>query len=146
MRRSVVAPAKRSPGAELKARTRQTPDGLPVYSFQTLLADLATIVQDTIQPNLPGAGSFVKNTLPSPVQQQALDLLGVRLRHVPYAVASSENTCGPQCLQQVTAYPQKELRPKANRAVLPDATLSETEYRGGGEKPWPSFDPNWMRG
>jgi hypothetical protein len=79
MRRSVVAPAKRSPGAELKARTRQTPDGLPVHGFQTLLADLATIVQDTIQPNLPGAGSFLKTTVPSPLQQRALDLLGVRV-------------------------------------------------------------------
>jgi transposase len=79
MRRSVVAPAERSPSAQLKARTRLTQDGLPVHSFPTLLADLATIVQNTVQPKLPGADSFLKTTVPSPLQQRALDLLGVRL-------------------------------------------------------------------
>ena len=79
LRTSVVAPARRSPSALRKARTKKTEDGLPVHSFQTLLADLATIVQDTIQPSIPGAEPFLKATVPTPVQQRALDLLGVRL-------------------------------------------------------------------
>ncbi|HRR25275.1 MAG TPA: hypothetical protein P5057_00505 [Acidobacteriota bacterium] len=80
MRRSVVAPAERSSSVRLKARTRLTQEGLPVHSFSTLLADLATIVQNTVQPKLPGAGSFLKTTVPSPLQQRALDLFGgVRL-------------------------------------------------------------------
>lgn len=38
LRRSVVAPAQRSDSAVLKAQTKQTVDGLPVHSFQSLLA------------------------------------------------------------------------------------------------------------
>ena len=79
LRGSIVAPARRSPRAQRKARTKKTEDGLPVHSFQTLLVDLATIVQDTIQPNIPGVDPFYKTTVPTPVQRRALDLLGVRL-------------------------------------------------------------------
>ena len=78
-RDSEVAPAQRSPAAHRKANTKQTEDGLPVHSFQTLLADLATISKDRIQPRLAGAAAFDKVTRPTPVQQRALDLLGVRL-------------------------------------------------------------------
>jgi hypothetical protein len=78
-RDSEVAPAQRSPAAQRKARTQQTADGLPVHSFQTLLADLATISKDRIQPRLAEAGAFDKVTRPTPVQQRAFDLLGVRL-------------------------------------------------------------------
>ena len=42
-RTSPVAPAARSPRALAKAATKQTPGDLPVHSFATLLADLATI-------------------------------------------------------------------------------------------------------
>lgn len=76
---SVVAPAERSPAAFRKARTKRTDDDLPVHSFHTLLADLATIVKDRVQPRLPGAPSFDKVTIPTPVQTRALELLGVRL-------------------------------------------------------------------
>jgi len=75
----VVAPAKPSAGALRKARTKHTADGLPVHSFQTLLADLATIVKNRIQPQLPRATPFDQLTRPTPLQQKALDLLGVRL-------------------------------------------------------------------
>ena len=78
-RDSEVAPAQRSPAAQRKAASKQTEDGLPVHSFQTLLADLATISIDRIQPRLAGAAEFDKITRPTPVQQRALDLLGVRL-------------------------------------------------------------------
>ncbi len=78
-RDSEVAPAQRSPAAQHKANTKHTEDGLPVHSFQTLLADLATISRDRIQPRLAGAATFDKVTRPTPVQQRAFDLLGVRL-------------------------------------------------------------------
>ena len=41
-RHSVVAPAQQSKAAVKKQTTGMTPDGLPVHSFRTLLADLAT--------------------------------------------------------------------------------------------------------
>ncbi|MFQ5664677.1 MAG: IS1634 family transposase [Terriglobia bacterium] len=79
LRDSVVAPAQRSPQALRKASTKRSQDGLPVHSFQTLLSDLATISKDRIQPRLTGAEPFDKVTRPTPLQQRALDLLGVRL-------------------------------------------------------------------
>jgi transposase len=79
LRASVVAPAQRSPKALRKARTKRTDDGLPVHSFPTLLKDLATIVKNRLQPRERSVPAFEKITRPTPVQQRALDLLGVRL-------------------------------------------------------------------
>jgi hypothetical protein len=45
-RDSIVTPAKPSPSAQAKARTLRTEDDFPVHSFQTLLADLATIAKN----------------------------------------------------------------------------------------------------
>jgi transposase len=78
-RSSAVAPAQRSPSARTKAQRKRTKHNLPVHSFQTLLKDLATINKDLIQPRLTGAPAFDKITIPTPVQQQALKLLGVKL-------------------------------------------------------------------
>jgi len=78
-RTSVVAPAKPSPSALKKARRKRTADNLPVHSFQTLLQDLATIVKNRIKPRLPEVPAFEKVTLPTSVQQRALDLLKVLL-------------------------------------------------------------------
>jgi len=78
-RTSVVAPAERSETAKKKAASKRTADGVPVHSFRTLLADLATITKNQIQPHLPDAPTFVKVTLPTPTQKKALDLLGVSL-------------------------------------------------------------------
>ena len=79
LRNSVVAPARRSPRANRKAAAKRTQDDYPVHSFQTLLADLATIVKNRIQPKLPGAGTFEKVTQPTRLQRRALSLLRVRL-------------------------------------------------------------------
>jgi Transposase DDE domain len=79
LRGSVVAPAEPSPKAQRKAQTKRTEEGLPVHSFQTLLADLATIIKNRIQPKIPGVEAFDQVTRPTPLQQQALDLLRVRL-------------------------------------------------------------------
>jgi len=51
-----------------------------VHSFTSLLADLATICANHIQP-LDEAPAFTIITTPTPVQRQALDLLGVNHRH-----------------------------------------------------------------
>jgi transposase len=78
-RKSVVQPAQRSPKAKAKAQRKRTDEGLPVHSFRTLLQDLSTIAKDRIRPKLPDAPEFEKVTTPTPLQQKALDLLGVRL-------------------------------------------------------------------
>jgi transposase len=78
-RQSVVQSAQRSAKAHAKAHTKRTDEGLPVHSFRTLLQDLSTLVKDRIRPKLAGAPEFDKLTTPTPLQQKALDLLGVRL-------------------------------------------------------------------
>jgi len=78
-RASIVAPAQRSPRARRKAATKRTGDGLPVHSFPTLLADLATIAINRIQPRLPDAKPFETLTRPTLLQQRALDLLEIRM-------------------------------------------------------------------
>jgi hypothetical protein len=73
-----VVPAPRSDGARRKEQTKRTAEGLPVHSFRTLLANLATLVQNRVVPS--GAGdqaAFDVLTQPSPLQQRAFDLLGL---------------------------------------------------------------------
>lgn len=79
LRHSPVAPARRSPAAERKAATKRTDDDMPIHSFGTLLADLATIAKNRIRLAVPGAEPFEKITRPTPNQQRILDLLGVSL-------------------------------------------------------------------
>jgi transposase len=78
-RASVVAPAQPSVKARRKASRQRTDAGEPVHSFQTLVADLATIVKNRIEPKIAGAQSFDQVTRPTPLQQKVLDLLRVRL-------------------------------------------------------------------
>ena len=70
-----VAPKEPSPSAKAKARTKRTPDALPVHSFQSLLADLATITRNTIVPAIPSALGWDQDTEPSPLQKKILNLL-----------------------------------------------------------------------
>ena len=79
LRESVVAPAKRSPTAKLKDETKRTKGDLPVHSFQTLLADLATIVRDICRPKIDNAPLFSKMTLKSPIQKKAFQLLKLKI-------------------------------------------------------------------
>ena len=66
--------------AKQKAGNKRNQENLPVHSFSTLLNDLATIAHNKIQINLPGETvAFSKITQPTPLQQKALDLLGVSL-------------------------------------------------------------------
>ena len=86
-RQNVVAPARVSPAAAKKTRTKLTEDGDPVESFRQLIDNLGTITLNLVQPALPGVAPIYKITRPTPLQQKALDLLGVTPR-VPSAAAS----------------------------------------------------------
>jgi hypothetical protein len=77
LRRSVVAQAQRSKAAVRKQTTGVTPDGLPVHSFRTLLADLATMARNTIITAINPNYSLTVVTRPTPIQQKAFDLLGL---------------------------------------------------------------------
>jgi hypothetical protein len=77
LRSSVVAPAQRSKAALKKQTTGVTPDGLPVHSFRTLLADLATMARNTISTAINPLYPMTVVTRPTPVQHKALDLLGL---------------------------------------------------------------------
>ena len=78
-RSSIVAAAQRSATAIQKRARGVTADGLPVHSFRTLLADLATLARNTITtavaPNLP----LTVLTRPTEVQRRAFELLDVAL-------------------------------------------------------------------
>ncbi len=79
-RPSIVAPARRSPSARHKAAAKQTLDGLPVHSFHTLLADLATVTHNTmVMAGSPDA-TFVLYPKLTPAQARAFQLLDVRLK------------------------------------------------------------------
>ena len=79
VRTSIVAPAQVSETAQAKARSKRTADGGPVHSLRTLLNDLATVTRNTVAPRLPGTEPFEVITRPTPLQDKALKLLGVRL-------------------------------------------------------------------
>ena len=76
--KSVVAPAQRSDSALRKAAEQYTEDGLPIHSFQTLLADLATITKNHIASE-ESSLEFDRITRPTRLQKRALDLLNVSL-------------------------------------------------------------------
>jgi DDE family transposase len=71
-----VAPAERSASAREKARSGHRADGSPVYSFRGLLSELATLTKNTVR--LPGSEvTFDKLSLPTPIQAEALRVLGL---------------------------------------------------------------------
>jgi hypothetical protein len=79
-RANPVAAAQRSDDALTKAARKRTTDNTPVHSFTSLLADLATICANHIQPahDLP---AFTMTTTPTPLQRRAFQLLDVSHRH-----------------------------------------------------------------
>ena len=74
-RASPVAQAKPSPAAQRKATTPRTDDGRPVHSFRSLLADLATLTRNTVRLGADHLMPLLAS--PTPIQQRALELLGV---------------------------------------------------------------------
>ena len=74
-RTSPVAKAKVSEAARRKARTKHTDDGLPVHSFRTLLADLATLTRNQVRF---GQGqTMTLLATPTPIQARAFALLSL---------------------------------------------------------------------
>ena len=76
--RDPVAPATLSQGAKHKKATRKTPQGLPVNSFETLLAHLATRTRNTCRLQGESSGAtFHQVSDPTPLQARATELLAV---------------------------------------------------------------------
>ena len=75
--RDPVAPARRSKAGLAKVAAQQQPDGTPLHSLQTLLAELATRVRNTCRT--PGAtehpATFELLTVPTNLQRAALELV-----------------------------------------------------------------------
>ena len=88
LRESPVARAQRSPAALAKSATGSPPkNGAPVRSFQTLLADLATLTRNTVVTASAPDRPFTILTRPTPIQQKAFDLLGFPIACIPVATA-----------------------------------------------------------
>ena len=79
-RTNPVAAAQRSDTALAKAARKHTTDHAPVHSFTSLLADLATICANQIQP-ADDTPAFTMLTTPTPLQRRAFELLDVSPRH-----------------------------------------------------------------
>ena len=75
LRESVVAPAQRSPKAKRKASQKRTEDGHHVHSFQTSLADLATIAKNRVCINTHTSAEFEQVTTATPLQRYIFKLL-----------------------------------------------------------------------
>ena len=74
-RSSIVAPAVRSERAQRKDESKRTADGLPVHSFRTLLADLATLAKNRVRTSGAKSAEFYMLTRPTPSQRRAFELL-----------------------------------------------------------------------
>jgi transposase len=77
-RRDPIGPAQPSASARQKKNSHQTPEGLPVHSFATLMAELAT--RSRVTYSLRSGEStpiFQQVPEPTPVQVRAYELLGL---------------------------------------------------------------------
>src|SRR5271165_1461899 len=79
LRASIVAPAQRLPAVVTKQTAGLTQDGLPVHSFRSLLADLATVARNTITTAIMPDYPLTVMTRPTPIQNKAFHLLGIAL-------------------------------------------------------------------
>ena len=77
MRASIVAKAERSDAAKRKQTTGRIDDGLPVHSFQSLLADLATYCRIQATTALNEKYVLTLHTRPTPIQSRAFELLAI---------------------------------------------------------------------
>ena len=74
--RDPVAKAEPSESAKQKKRTKQSPDGLPLHSFDSLLTILGTQCRNTCtQKQIGESLTFERLTEPTALQQRAFDLL-----------------------------------------------------------------------
>lgn len=73
-----VAPAQRSAAALAKASRHELPDGTPVHSLRTLLAEMATLTRNLVVPaGAPDEAAFEITATPTPLQARAFELLGL---------------------------------------------------------------------
>lgn len=73
-----VASARRSDAALAKARTHELPDGTPVHSLRTLLAEMATLTRNLVVPaGAPDEAAFEITATPTSLQARAFALLGL---------------------------------------------------------------------
>ncbi len=73
-----VAPPDRSAAALRKEREHRTPEGFPVHSFGTLLAELATLTRNRVVPaGADERAAFELLAEPTPLQARAFELIGV---------------------------------------------------------------------
>jgi hypothetical protein len=79
-RSSIVASAQRSNAARRKAATKRTDDDLPVHSFQSLLAELATFTRNSMTVSAAPQDVFLLYPQQTPLQQRAFQLLAVTAR------------------------------------------------------------------
>jgi hypothetical protein len=77
-RASPVAKAVRSSHARTKDASRRADDGLPLHSFRTLLQDLGTLTYNITHTRLNPSAKIVLTTRPTPLQDKAFQLLGVK--------------------------------------------------------------------
>jgi transposase len=76
-RSNPVAKAPRSDKARAKQASHRTADGLPVHSFQSLIADLGTICLNTFLTALSPDHPITIATRPTPIQAKAFELMGI---------------------------------------------------------------------
>lgn len=76
-RTSIVAKAERSRAGQRKVATKRTEDGLPVHSFRSLLADLATVTRNTMAVSKVKDAIFVLYPKLTSAQQRAFEILDV---------------------------------------------------------------------
>jgi transposase len=77
LRESIVTKAERSPAARAKQAKRRTEDGLPVLSFQGLLAELATLTRNITATPLNDDHELILYARPTPIQTKAFELLRI---------------------------------------------------------------------
>ena len=76
--RDPIKPAAPSPAAKTKKTARITAGGLPIHSFDTLMAELGTLCRNRCRVKyLPDSPAFIQDTEPTPLQAHAFRLLGV---------------------------------------------------------------------
>jgi len=74
-RADAVEPKQPSRSARDKAARKRTPEGFPVHSFRTILADLATLTRNTIRPGIPGAPTWTRDAEPTELQSKIFEHL-----------------------------------------------------------------------
>jgi transposase len=76
-RTSIVTKAERSAAGERKVAAKRTDDGLPVHSFRSLIADLATVTRNTMTISKVEDATFVLYPKLTAAQQRAFEILAV---------------------------------------------------------------------